>query len=142
MNRSAVRVLAKHLMVVLGCVHMVCGPQGALQAVAWASMLASYSLEDGLAKGVVDTFSGERPCAMCVKLAEMKHDGEQSPDAPAPERRTSAPGMAQDWQASRDAKIDPPAWGDIGGGGCRPPVCLGGDSRLPGGPDAPPPRFV
>lgn len=58
----------KHLMVLLGCVHMTCGPQGALQAVAWISMLANYSLENGVAQGVVDTFSGERPCAMCMKI--------------------------------------------------------------------------
>lgn len=141
MNR-AVRIVASHLMVMLGCVHMVCGPQGALQVVAWTSMLANYSLEDGLAKGVVDTFSGERPCALCLQIAENRADGESQPDAPAPERRASAPGMAQDWQATKIIRYTPPTVADVTGGGLRPPTRLGGASQEVGGPDAPPPRWV
>lgn len=142
MIRPTLLIVAKYLMVLLGCVHMTCGPQGALQVVAWASMLASYSFEYGVAKGVVDTFSGERPCAMCEMLAETKSDGDGSPDAPNPERRTAAPGMAQEWQAARNTRFDPPVGRALEGGGCRPPARLGGDSRVTCGPDAPPPRFV
>ena len=41
-----------------------------LQAVAWITMLVSYSLEHGLSRAWQMTFSGEHPCPIChlVKL--------------------------------------------------------------------------
>ncbi|MBK1829006.1 hypothetical protein JIN81_18365, partial [Haloferula rosea] len=38
----------RHWVVALGCMHLLGGPIAILQTVAWASMLVSYSVEDGL----------------------------------------------------------------------------------------------
>ncbi len=108
-----VKTAMKHLMVLLGCVHMTCGPQGALQAVAWVSMLANYSLENGVAQGVVDTFSGERPCAMCLMIADTDFDGNGSSEAPSPERRGFSQSLPQEWQTAR-AMARHRGIGDIG----------------------------
>lgn len=58
-----------------------------VQVCAWANMLVSYSQQDGLAKAAVDTFSGEKPCEMCCKIAHAKQDdakkqGPGSPEVP------------------------------------------------------------
>jgi len=37
-------------------------------------MLVTYSQQDGFAKAAVDTFSGEKPCEMCCKIAMAKQD--------------------------------------------------------------------
>ncbi len=59
---------------------MVCGPYAIVQVYAWSSMLVSYSKETGLLQGVKDTFSGEKPCHLCCKVAEAKKaDSEKKP---------------------------------------------------------------
>ena len=137
---SAIKSTLKHLMVLLGCVHMTCGPQGALQAVAWVSMLASYSLENGVARGVVDTFSGDRPCGMCLKIADTDFGNDGSSEAPNPERRNHSPSLLQEWQAARSTHFAPPAGRMPATCGARPPAAIAGSSRGPAGPDTPPPR--
>lgn len=52
----------------LGCL-LACGPQVFLQGLAWTGMAVTYSLQDGLSQGLSDTFSGERPCDMCIALS-------------------------------------------------------------------------
>lgn len=64
----------RHLVVALGCLHLVGGPVAVLQVVAWAGMLARYTAEDGLVQGVTDTFSGERPCSLCLKVRDMERE--------------------------------------------------------------------
>ena len=55
-----------------------------VQSIAWAGMLVSYTQKDGLLKGTVDTFSGQKPCALCCKIAESKKsDSKESPALPA-----------------------------------------------------------
>lgn len=137
---SAIKSTLKHLMVILGCIHMTCGPQGALQAVAWISMLANYSLENGMAQGVVDTFSGERPCAMCLKIADTDFGNGKSTEAPNPERRNLSPSLLQEWQATRSSHVAPPSARALAIQYNRPPAMVAWRSRCIGGPDAPPPR--
>jgi len=132
----------KHLMVLLGCVHMTCGPQGALQAVAWVSMLANYSLENGVAQGVVDTFSGERPCAMCLMIADTDFDGNGSSEAPLPERRGFSQSLPQEWQTARRTHLAPPAGRVLEMHVGRATAAIDADSRGPARPDTPPPRLV
>lgn len=47
-------------------------------------MIRDYSAEAGLAKGVADTFSGEKPCSLCCKIAEVKsaENSEKEPLVP------------------------------------------------------------
>ncbi len=47
-----------------------------LQTVAWGRMLANYTAERGFVQGVEDTFDGDHPCPMCVKIW-ANHDREQ-----------------------------------------------------------------
>lgn len=68
-------------MVCLGCLHLAGGPVAMLQTVAWVTMLASYSAENGLVRGAHDTFSGDRPCGLCKTLAAVK---QPDPDVPDP----------------------------------------------------------
>ncbi|WFB37094.1 hypothetical protein P3T73_04890 [Kiritimatiellota bacterium B12222] len=41
-----------------------------LQITAWAGMINDYRQESTLTQAVQDTFSGEKPCAMCHQLTE------------------------------------------------------------------------
>lgn len=142
MCASFLKSVLKHLMVVLGCVHMTCGPQGALQAVAWISMLANYSLENGMAQGVVDTFSGERPCEMCLKIADTDFGGAGSSDAPAPKRSGFTLNLPQEWQAARRMDLTAPDGHALKMRPARAPSSIDGCSRGPLGPDTPPPRVA
>jgi hypothetical protein len=58
------------LLVFLGCLHLTGGPYSILQGYAWVNMLISYSQENGWVQGAKDTFSGEKPCNLCCKIAE------------------------------------------------------------------------
>ncbi|MEK7953251.1 hypothetical protein [Luteolibacter soli] len=57
---------------VFASIHLVGGEYALVQTYAWAGMLVSYSKEDGLIKGAKETFSGEKPCALCCKIADAK----------------------------------------------------------------------
>lgn len=136
----AIRATLKHLMVFLGCVHITCGPLGFLQIIAWATMLASYSMEDGLTRGIADTFSGDRPCAMCLKIAESNTDHKRAPEAPNPERTASTSHMPQPWQNPGSIHLVPPSSHDLAHyltGSYRDEVMISG---LRTGPEPPPPR--
>lgn len=100
--------LLKHLVVWLGCVHMICGPQGALQAVAWLSMLVTYSVETGLPRAVVDTFSGAKPCPMCRVIEKTDFGGERHDDPLRPDSRSGTPSPSHDWQTAGIARLDAP----------------------------------
>jgi len=69
------------LMACLGCLHLAGGPLAMLQGIAWTTMLASYSAENGIIQGASDTFGGERPCQLCKTIAAAK---ESEPDVPEP----------------------------------------------------------
>ena len=42
-------------------------------------MLVDYSQEDGLLQGARDTFSGEKPCALCCKLKSSESRQPKNP---------------------------------------------------------------
>ncbi|MFD0893665.1 hypothetical protein KBB96_09185 [Luteolibacter ambystomatis] len=67
----------------LASIHLAGGPYALVQACAWANMLITYSQQDGFAKAAVDTFSGEKPCEMCCKIAEAKQDDANKKKDPA-----------------------------------------------------------
>jgi len=54
------------------------GHWAVLQSVAWAGMLRDYSRAAGLGAAVEKTFSGEFPCPMCRKIADVQKKQEQS----------------------------------------------------------------
>jgi len=48
---------------------MAGGPYSLIQVYAWANMLVSYSQDSGIVQATKDTFSGEKPCHLCKKIA-------------------------------------------------------------------------
>lgn len=51
---------------------LIGGPYAVVQIYAWANMLVTYSQETSVGQAVVDTFSGEKPCCLCKKIAAAK----------------------------------------------------------------------
>ena len=76
---KSLKKLFQLLIVVCGCLHLTGGPYALVQSYAWISMIIQYSKDDGLAKGVKDTFSGERPCHLCKKIDSVKKDESKQP---------------------------------------------------------------
>jgi len=69
----------------LVCLQLVGGQYAIMQIYAWGNMLTSYSKESGLLQGAKDTFSGEKPCGLCCKIAEAKKSNpEKKQGSPAP----------------------------------------------------------
>jgi hypothetical protein len=60
MKRSARLVLVASLLYGTGA-HWA-----AVQAVAWGGMIAARAPERGMAEAVAETFSGEKPCGVCL----------------------------------------------------------------------------
>jgi hypothetical protein len=63
---------------------MVGGPYSMMQVYAWAGMLVTYSQNDGLVQAAKDTFSGEKPCGLCHKIAAARDAERESPQPLAP----------------------------------------------------------
>ncbi len=82
-SKAALHIVKKHfqiLIVFLGCLQLVGGPYSMMQIYAWAGMLVSYSQDDGIIKAAKETFSGEKPCALCCKITaalKAEHDGKE-----------------------------------------------------------------
>ncbi len=56
------------------------GHWGAMQVVAWAGMLVSYTQADGsLLAGAKKTFDGEHPCTMCDSIKTAKEKEQSKP---------------------------------------------------------------
>ena len=73
---------------VAGLVLLMQGPAMLTQEVAWVGMLVSYTRDRGLARGVMETFDGNHPCAMCVKASKMReNDGEKEPTERNPDTK-------------------------------------------------------
>lgn len=71
-------------LLVLTSLWLLAGPLAVLQLGAWTWMIASYSQESSLQQAVEETFSGERPCAMCCMITEVEETEQQ--EAPEPQR--------------------------------------------------------
>lgn len=76
---KSLKKLFQVLMVICSCLHLTGGPYALVQSYAWIGMIVTYSQQDGLAKGVKDTFSGERPCHLCKKIDSVKKDEAKRP---------------------------------------------------------------
>ncbi|WP_411826127.1 hypothetical protein [Luteolibacter sp. AS25] len=79
--------LFKYLFLIFGCLHLTGGPYALVQSYAWATMLVEYSQESSLAEAAVDTFSGEKPCSLCIRIeASKQDDSKQDPVLPTLEK--------------------------------------------------------
>jgi hypothetical protein len=77
------RKFLQSLFVAFSCLQLIGGPYSVVQMYIWGNMFAKYSSESGLLEGAKETFSGERPCALCHKLALAKKRATDS-DHPTP----------------------------------------------------------
>lgn len=84
---------------------------GALQSVAWTSMLVGFAGEHGLDEAVRMTFDGAHPCDLCCAIRDAR-DGTPERPAPAPERQSLPMAVLPDREAvvaaSRNPGVIPP----------------------------------
>ena len=87
------KTFAQSLLALAACLYLSGSHLAFLQLVAWSGMLVSYSAEAGLADGLRDTFSGEKPCSMCKAISAARNqESSGEGKAPAPTR-----GMEKIW---------------------------------------------
>ena len=118
---------------------MAGGPYSIMQGYAWIGMLVSYSQQDGIVQAAKDTFSGEKPCKLCCKIAEEKKQDRNPKDPVAPASALSAK-LVQEMLPARNTFLSPPASIDL------PPVVFPGVQTpidiLRASPPVPPPCRV
>ena len=65
------------------------GPAMLVQEVAWAGMLVTYTRQNGLARGVTETFDGRHPCRLCAKAEDLrKSEGKGDPQNSQQEKKS------------------------------------------------------
>ena len=108
-----------------------------MQCYAWVGMLVTYSQEDGLVQAAKDTFSGEKPCKLCCKIADAKKAEPESKEPVVPAPIVSFGKIVQDMLPSKDTALVPPAAIEL------PPVSFPGVTLpadvLRASPPVPPP---
>ncbi|MEO5712270.1 MAG: hypothetical protein ABIT37_02180 [Luteolibacter sp.] len=55
-----------------------------MQIYAWAGMLVTYSQDGGIVQAAKETFSGEKPCALCCHIAAAQKKDSEQPEPIAP----------------------------------------------------------
>lgn len=110
----------QYLLVLLGCLHLAGGPYSIVQCYAWIGMLVSYSQQDGLLQAAKDTFSGEKPCELCSKIAEGKKAEPETKEPVLPLPTLSFNKVVQDMLPSKDMALAPPVAEDL------PPISFPG----------------
>jgi hypothetical protein len=63
----------------------------ALQSVAWACMLVSYSQQADFATALEQTFDGAHPCPMCTKISQDRAQEQREQPAGAPSAARTIP---------------------------------------------------
>lgn len=74
--------LFQSLFCLLASLHLIAGPLGVLQLVAWAQMIKDYSQTKGVITGVLETFDGKHPCQMCKKISVSQQEEQKKPLLP------------------------------------------------------------
>lgn len=91
--------LARRVISVVVCMLALFAASGGhwtvLQTIAWTRMLVEYSRDASLVEAARETFSGERPCAMCKKIREGRQQEENRSPLPQWER---LPEFMPDWE--------------------------------------------
>lgn len=75
-------------------------------------MIAEYSKETGIAQAAKDTFSGEKPCHLCCKIADAKkaEEGKKQTEAPPASEKTAK--LLQEMLPATLADVSAPAGTD------------------------------
>lgn len=123
--------------VIFICLLLTGGHYGMMQCVAWAGMLWTYSEQDGLAQGVMDTFSGEKPCCLCEAIEKVK---QQDPESPDPPMQSAGLAKLKELQCPQGLLLKSPAARDVKLRLLVEPLLLVGQLRER--PTSPPPRLL
>lgn len=135
-HASVLKKLLQLLLVSLGCLHLAGGPYSLMQVYAWTGMLVRYSQDEGLLQAAKDTFSGDRPCELCHKIAAAKQSDPADDEEPLLAIRAGK--LLQEMIASEVVEIGPPCAADFEVAGF-PRVPLLRQLGIPA-PPTPPPR--
>jgi hypothetical protein len=100
-------------------------------------MLRDYTAEKGLAQGLMETFDGEHPCAMCGKIAKAREQEEQK----IPLTQNKNESLSKWLTLSPATDIPDAGWTDIEPA-LRAAESEGNASSRRGKPPLPPPRFL
>ncbi|MBK1882655.1 hypothetical protein JIN85_09520 [Luteolibacter pohnpeiensis] len=100
------------LFAIFACLHLAGGPYSIAQTYAWINMLISYSQNDGIVKATVDTFSGNKPCAICCKIQETRKSERNKDERSTPPGSTSAK-LLQELLPTKNTTLPVPASCDI-----------------------------
>jgi hypothetical protein len=114
---------------------LIVGNGAAIQAAAWAGMVAARWSSEGLDRAVRGSLSGERPCDLCVVARDL-HSRDQG--MPGPDGRERGPAAPVKALAVVDAAPVPAGGSSIP----RPPAPVPGEPHrhtCPA-PEPPPPR--
>lgn len=106
----------------------------ALQSVAWAQMLARFSKTESITEAIQNTFDGEHPCKMCLRIREGRQQEERDEEK-APLTKTE---KSPDWicDLRRVSAPPPPRIAEEAVGFVPRP-----NSDFISSPPSPPPRF-
>jgi len=127
----------RYLFLFFGCLHLIGGPNSLVQVYAWANMIVSYSEETNLSQAVTDTFSGEKPCCLCKRIAAVKSSESQGENEKSPLAPLSAK-YQQDLFPPTLPNLKDPVSSSLSQ--IVFPAVADSVSLLPSGPIAPPPR--
>ena len=75
-------------------------------------MLVSYSQQDGFIKATKDTFSGDKPCKLCCKIADARSSEPEKKEPVAPASTFSGK-LIQELLPPRETVMRPPAATDL-----------------------------
>ena len=104
--------LFQFLFVIFGCLHLAGGPYSIVQTYAWLNMLVSYSQNGGILQATVDTFSGEKPCAICCKIDAARKSNKDQKERSLPAATFQAK-LLQEMLPTQDTILQPPASCDV-----------------------------
>lgn len=136
LSRHGLKRSLQTIICLLAALHLVGGHWGAMQLVAWATMIRDFSQDRPLAQALSDTFDGEHPCPMCCKVNAGQSEERK-------ERPVTGSGAekALTWQVLVECKTIPsPCWRPtLEGLGFVPPRLQ--DGCLRSRPVTPPPQM-
>jgi hypothetical protein len=128
----------QYFMLLFGCLHFVGGPLALLQVIAWGNMIAQYSGESGIIKGVQDTFSGERPCHLCCKISQARDNDPENKKPVIPNKAQGSLKCLTEMIPLHEESLSAPLAVILPANSFVQPLQLGSSFESP--PPSPPPR--
>ncbi len=111
-----------------------------MQACAWAGMLVTYSQDDGLVQAAKDTFSGEKPCGLCDKIAAARETEGKGEEPLLPFSSGLSAKLMQEMIPTTEIRTLRPRFHLVSPPGFTPVASSFGESAS--SPPTPPPRFA